>query len=222
MMFSKNVVVVAPHPDDEILGAGGTIARLSSGDTNVHVLYVSGHLPPLYPRNSFEVTKSEAIAACNILGVTSTNFLEIPATKVNEVPTADLNRQVDEFIKRFNAELVFIPFPDRHVDHRIIFDACMVATRPLNKASPKWVLAYETLSETHWNAAGIEPQFVPDLFVDITDYKAQKLKALSEYKSQITGNQSRSPNAVEALGKFRGSQNACEFAEAYKVIRIII
>ena len=85
MINAKNVVVIAPHPDDEILGAGGTIDKLSANGAKVHVLYVSGHLPPLYPRSVFEVTKLEAISACNLLGVTSTRFLELPATKVNEI-----------------------------------------------------------------------------------------------------------------------------------------
>ena len=132
-----------------------------------------------------------------------------------------MNKQIDDFIKEKESDLVLMPFPDRHIDHRIIFDACMVATRPLNTKSPKWVISYETLSETHWNAAGIEPQFTPELFVDISFNKDKKLRALAEYKSQITGNNSRSVEAVEALAKFRGSQNACKFAEAFKVIRII-
>ena len=80
---------------------------------------------------------------------------------------------------------IFIPFPDRHIDHRIIFDSGIVASRPINKNSPKTVLLYETLSETHWNVPGVEASFVPDFFIRIDKQIKNKLTALSYYKSQI-------------------------------------
>ena len=90
------------------------------------------------------------------------------------------------------------------------------------EASPKIVLAYETLSETHWNAPGIEPSFTPDFFVNISDYIELKKEALNCYKSQIENAPSRSLEASLALSRFRGSQNGCIYAEAFKVIRIVI
>ena len=84
------------------------------------------------------------------------------------------------------------------------------------------MLAYETLSETHWNVPGVEPSFNPELFVDITENIKQKENALSCYKSQIKNNNSRSIDACLALAKFRGSQNGCDYAEAFKVVRIVV
>jgi len=84
------------------------------------------------------------------------------------------------------------------------------------------VMAYETLSETHWNAPGIEPAFGPEFFVDTTDYMEQKKAALECYASQIHDAPSRSIEACMALAKFRGSQNGCGYAEAFKVIRAVI
>ena len=117
---------------------------------------------------------------------------------------------------------MFIPFPDRHIDHRTIFDASVVCGRPNKKKFPKVVLAYETLSETHWNVPGVVASFNPEFFVDTTQYMKQKEQALTAYKSQITNNNSRSVEACLALAKFRGSQNGCDYAEAFKVVRIVV
>lgn len=101
------------------------------------------------------------------------------------------------------------------------FEASMVACRPVGNHYPKLILAYETLSETYWNAPGIEPNFVPDVFIDITKSIDLKIKALNCYNSQITRNLSRSINSVNALSVFRGSQNGCSNAEAFKLVRLI-
>lgn len=222
MIFPKTATVIAPHPDDETLGVGGTIARLVQNGTEVSVLIVSGHLPPIYKKSSFDETKKEAENALKILGVKKYDFLKIPATLVNQTPVAELNGKILKFLKSSKPDWVFIPYPDRHIDHRIIFDASVVACRPVGNEYPKGVLAYETLSETHWNVPGIEPSFVPEFFIDISDQIELKKKALNCYVSQISKAPSRSIEAVNALAKFRGSQNGCSYAEAFKVVRIVL
>lgn len=218
----KNVVVVAPHPDDETLGAGGTIARLAEAGVKVSVLIVSGHLPPLYPQEAFDTTKAEADAAMVTLGVAEWEFLRIPATKVHEAPVAEVTAKISKFIRDRAPEMVLVPFPDRHIDHRVLFDYAVVACRPVHKAAPTIVLAYETLSETHWNVPGVEAAFVPEMFIDITDQLEKKKAALRCYASQIHAAPSRSIDACVALARFRGSQNGFVHAEAFKVIRITV
>jgi LmbE family N-acetylglucosaminyl deacetylase len=218
----RRMTVVAPHPDDEVLGAGATIARFADEGIEVSVLIVSGHLPPLYPPEAFETTRREAEAALKILGVSRWEFLQIPATMVHKVPVAELNGKVSRFIRESNPEMVLLPFPDRHIDHRTIFDAAVVACRPVHELAPRIVLAYETLSETHWNVPGIEPTFAPDFYVDTSRYMDKKQVALNCYASQVLSAPSRSVEACMALAKFRGSQNGCNHAEAFKVVRIVI
>jgi N-acetylglucosamine malate deacetylase 1 len=218
----KKIVVIAPHPDDEVLGLGATISRFTAMNIEVSILVVSGHLPPLYNKNSFNTAKIEAEKAFKIMNVSSWQFLEIPATTVHQVPVAELNGKINAFLKLHTPDWVFLPFPDRHIDHRTIFDASVVNCRPTNINFPKVVLAYETLSETHWNVPGIEPAFIPDVFIDTSNYMKQKEKALNCYNSQIDGNASRSVEACMALAKFRGSQNGCDYAEAFKVVRIVL
>ena len=218
----KSLCVIAPHPDDETLGAGGTMSRFAGEGTRVSVLVVSGHLPPLYPPEAFETTRTEAETAFRSMGVADWEFLEVPATKVHERPVAELNGSIVRFVKKHKPEMVLLPFPDRHIDHRTIFDAAVVACRPVHPDAPRVVLAYETLSETHWNVPGVEPAFVPELYVDISRSMADKERALAAYASQVNDAPSRSVDACRALARFRGSQNGCEYAEAFKVVRIVI
>lgn len=221
-ILPKKITVIAPHPDDEILGAGGTIARFLNMGAEVSILFVSGHLPPVYHQNSFDVTQAEAKKAMEVLGVSDFEFLKIPATMIHEIPIADLNNKINDFLKSRNPDFVLIPFPDRHIDHRVIFDSALVACRPVRTNFPRIVLAYETLSETHWNAPGIEPSFTPEFYVDISSYIENKKLALNQYTSQLEESPSRSIEACVALAKFRGSQNGCSYAEAFKVIRIVV
>ena len=220
--FPKNMVVISPHPDDETLGAGATIAKFAESGTKVFVLVVSGHLPPLYNQNEFDVTKKEALKAFKILGVYKSDFLKIPATTTHNIPTAELNKKISDYILEIKPELVLIPFPDRHIDHRTIFDAAVVGCRPIGKSAPKMVLAYETLSETHWNVPGVEANFIPEFYVNADKVIEKKIKALNAYKSQLKNNSSRSVEACKALAFFRGSQNCCSYAEAFKVVRIVV
>ena len=220
---TKKLMVIAPHPDDELLGCGGLIAKFAKiPKSQIKILIVSGHLPPLYSMKNFEKTKEECKKAITFINhKIEIEFLEIPATYLKDIPISELNMKISKSVKNFSPEILCIPFPDRHIDHRIIFDSSMVAARPHSNFSPKILLAYETLSETFWNAPYIEPNFNPELLINIDKEIEVKCKALNFYKSQIKNNSSRSIRAVKSLSEFRGSQNGCKYAEGYKVLRIL-
>ena len=223
MKNKKRVLVVAPHPDDETLGVGGTIAKYSAQGDEVFVLMVSGHLPPIYSRKAYEETVSEAYSAFSVLGVKKSEFLEIPATMIGDQPLHEVNSRILKVVNDFNPHIVLCPYPDRHIDHRLVFDSVMVATRPVGVGKDiKIVAAYETLSETHWNAPHIEPNFTPNWVVDISDHISEKLNALECYKSQISEFPGpRSIEAVEALAKFRGTQAGFGYGEGLHIVRMI-
>jgi len=217
------VLVIAPHPDDEVLGAGGFIRKSHEQGDRVVVLTVSGHLPPLYDRAAYDTTVAEAKKAHEILGVDEARFLEVPATLVANEPTSSLNGRIHEVVREFEPSVVLCPYPDRHVDHRVIFDSAMVATRPVGPAGTgiKMVAAYETLSETHWNAPHIEPNFTPTWVVDVTDQIDAKLAALGCFESQVPEfPHPRSVEAARALAMFRGTQAGFGYGEGYHVIRM--
>jgi LmbE family N-acetylglucosaminyl deacetylase len=220
-MTNKRILVIAPHPDDETLGAGGAIAKFSSNGHEVHVLMISGHLPPLYEQKDYERTVREARKAFDILGVTDSTFLEIPSTMIGDIPHHELNKKIFKVIENIKPHIVLCPYPDRHIDHKLVFESTMVATRPVGVGKKiEMVAAYETLSETHWNAPHIEPNFTPNWVIDVTDYFAIKLKALKCYESQISEFPGpRSLEAVEALAKFRGTQSGFSFGEGMHIIR---
>jgi LmbE family N-acetylglucosaminyl deacetylase len=220
--MNKRILVVAPHPDDETLGAGGTIAKFSDQGHQVTVLVVSGHLPPVYTREDYETSVKEAKKSFGILGVAQSRFLEIPATMVGEQPVHVVNRRIGEIVTDVAPHIVLCPFPDRHVDHRVVFESVMVATRPIGPGGGIELLAaYETLSETHWNAPHIEPNFVPNWVVDITAQINRKLQAVGCYESQIPASPgARSMDAVNALARFRGTQAGFAFGEGFHVIRM--
>jgi len=223
MENKKRILVVAPHPDDETLGVGGTIAKFAARGDEVFVLMVSGHLPPLYNREDYEKTVSEAYSAFSVLGVLKSEFLEIPATMIGDQPLHKVNGRISKIVNDFNPHIVFCPYPDRHVDHRLVFDSVMVATRPVGIGRDiEIVAAYETLSETHWNAPHIEPNFTPNWVVNISDYIDAKLAALKCYESQISDFPGpRSIEAVESLAKFRGTQAGFGYGEGFHIVRMI-
>jgi LmbE family N-acetylglucosaminyl deacetylase len=221
--MKKRILVIAPHPDDETLGAGGTIAKYSEQGHEVTVLVVSGHLPPLYSREDYEITVEEARKAFVLLGVVDSRFLEIPATMIGDQPVHVTNASIGDVVKEIAPHVVLCPFPDRHVDHRVVFESAMVATRPVAAGRGIELLAaYEALSETHWNAPHIEPNFVPNWIVDITGQIQRKLAAVACYQSQIPAFPgARSIEAVNALATLRGTQAGFAFGEGFHVIRMI-
>ena len=220
--MKKRILVISPHPDDETIALGGSMAKFIDKGSEVQILTISGHLPPLYDRDVYETTVKETKEAYKIMGVEEFKFLEIPATMVKDEPVHKLNGLISSNIQEFNPEIVLIPFPDRHIDHRVIFDSCMVATRPVGKGKQiKMIAAYETLSETHWNAPYIEPNFTQNLVIDISNFIDQKVEALKCYQSQITMDKGpRTITAAKALAQFRGTQSSFDFGEALYIIRM--
>tara|TARA_B100002052_G_scaffold296033_1_gene323665 strand:+ start:3237 stop:3902 length:666 start_codon:yes stop_codon:yes gene_type:complete len=219
----KSILVISAHPDDETLGAGGLICKYSNLNYNVFVLTISGHLPPLYSTEDYNTTIKEAKSAYKTLGVVDYKFLDIPATFVKDKPINELNNEIFSIVKEIEPEIVVFPFYDRHTDHRAVFDSTMVATRPVKEAKCiKLLAAYETLSETHWNSPYIEPNFNPNMIVDISHDIKKKLDASRCYKSQILDKEGpRSIKAIESLAHFRGSQAGFDYGEAYTIIRML-
>ena len=219
---NSTILIIAPHPDDEILGLGGTIKKLSDTGHDVIVLLVSGHLPPLYSEDVFIEHKKQALDAHAIVGVKDSIFLEIPATFVRDESVAGLNGKIYKVLKDVAPNIVFIPFPDRHIDHQVIFESSMVAIRPIHEGKKIDIAAsYEVLSETHWNAPAIEPAFNPNITIDISNEIQTKLQALECFKGEIMPFPGpRSIEAVEALAKFRGTQAGFAYGESLQLLRM--
>lgn len=217
------VLVIAPHPDDEILGVGGTIAkRVSQGD-DVYVCVVTKAGEPLFRESLVEQGRKECREADQYLGVNETIFLDFPAVRLEEVPRYKLNDGLMQVIQRFKPDEVFIPHRgDMQLDHKMIVDATMVALRPKYDHVVRKVYAYETMSETGWDIPNTVNEFVPTVYEDISDMLDKKLKAMSIFQSQLSEfPAARSLGAIEALAKYRGATVNVEAAEAFCLIREI-
>ena len=220
--MTRSVLIVAPHPDDEILGCGGAISYFKHLGFRVYVLIVAAHMPPLYSQEVHSRCKQEATESHELLGIDGSIFLDYPAVLVADIPTAEFNKSISDVIVDIDPYIVLMPFYDRHIDHRVVFDACMVASRPIKSdAKLSLVACYETISESFWNAPSIEPQFIPNWFIDITGHIELKCRAMSCYKSQVsTFPGPRSIEALRSLALFRGSQHGFKYAEEFQIVRM--
>ena len=218
------VIVIAPHPDDEVFGCGGTISRFASEGADVYVAIITKGDSTLCKPEEVEQGREHARQAHKLLGVKKTLFFEgIPAAFVDTVPHSKLNKLIRELIDNITPDIMFIPFiGDIHFDHRLIFESCLVAIRPNGQKIPREVYAYETLSETNWNAPMLSYAFTPNTFIDISEHLENKLKAASIFKGQIKPfPNERSLEALRALAIQRGAQVGLHAAEGFVLIRAI-
>lgn len=218
------VLVVAPHPDDEVLGVGGTMLRhLAEGDA-VHVVICTRGRVERFGALQIERVQDEARKAHAFLGLTGSHFLDLPAAEVDTVPGAEVNAAIGKLIHSLQPDVLYIPhLGDVHRDHQLLVQAAMVASRPAGVHHPRRILAYETVSETDWYAAPITPAFVPNVFIDITATLERKLQACAIYASQIRPSpDQRSLESLRALSITRGHAMRLAHAEAFMLIREIL
>ena len=218
------VLVVAPHPDDEVLGCGGTMARLAAEGHAVHVLVATRGQPPAFPEEGVARVRAEMKKAHALLDIAETHELDLPAAALDTVPAAQVNAEIGDIVQAVSPDTLFLPFyGDIHGDHAIVFQAAMVAARPRHNRAPARILCYETLSETNWYAPPVTPAFIPNVYIDIDDTLERKLDAFKCFESQVRPfPEERSVEALEALARSRGATVHLRAAEAFANIRQIV
>lgn len=218
-----NVLVIAPHPDDEIIGCGGTIAKRVAEGHNVYVCIVTKGYEPLFQEQYVEQGRSECRAADKYLGVKETIFLDFPAVMLETVPRYKLNEGISQVVQNIKPDEVYIPHRgDMQIDHKMVVDASMVALRPKYQHVIKRIYAYETLSETGWDIPNTVNDFIPNIYENISKTLKNKIEAMNIFKSQLSDfPAARSLGAIEALAKFRGATVNLDAAEAFSIIREI-
>ena len=218
-----NVLVIAPHPDDEILGVGGTIAKRAFNGDNVYVCVVTKAGEPLFREELVEQGRKECREADRLLGIKETFFLDFPAVRLEEVPRYKLNDGLMQAVQKVKPDEVYIPHRgDMQLDHKMIVDAVMVALRPKYDHVVKRIYAYETLSETGWDIPNTVNEFVPTVYEDISETLEKKLEAMNIFQSQLAEfPAARSLGAIEALARYRGATVNVMAAEAFTLIREI-
>jgi N-acetylglucosamine malate deacetylase 1 len=222
--MNSRVLVIAPHPDDEVLGCGGAIARHADQGDEVQILVMTRGAAELYPLDHEEEVRQEAKSAHAVLGVANVCFLDFPAPKLDTIPGYQLADAIASVIRNFQPQTVYLPHRgDIHVDHQKVYQATLVAARPINRCSVRQLLCYETLSETEWAPPWSDTAFVPNVFVNISDYLDLKLKAMHCYQSELqSAPHPRSIQAIETLAKLRGTTVNLPAAEAFMLVRHIL
>ncbi len=225
-----NILIIAAHPDDEVLGCGGSIAKWSRAGYKVHVLIMAegvtsrdkSRIRAARKKELLEL-KESAKNAGDILGVKSIRLLDFPDNRMDSLDLLDVIKTIERVVDKLKPEvLVSHHQGDLNIDHRIVNKAVMTACRPKPLHPVKRILAFEVASSTEWQTSGYTAPFIPNWFEDISETLDEKIKALKAYDSEMRKwPHARSIKAVKHLAKWRGASIGSDAAEAFILLREI-
>lgn len=224
----KNVLVVAAHPDDEVLGCGGTIARMAEMGKKVTVVILGegktsrlDRRDPSLVSDEISQLKKEAQKASSILGVDHLVQKSFPDNRFDSVDLLDMIKTLEHIKSEVRPDLVFTHYrEDLNIDHQVVSQAVLTAFRPLPEERAKAICFFETLSSTEWNPL---EKFSPNVFVDISSTLEDKVRAMEAYQSEICRfPHPRSAEGIRSLASRRGSMIGVSYAEAFQCVRCLI
>lgn len=225
--MKKRILVVAAHPDDEMLGCGGTVAKLIGEGHEAHVLILGEgvtsrdtHRNASKRKNELSALKRQVKCANRALGIKEVFVRNFPDNRFDSVPLLDLVKAVEEVKNLIRPEMIFTHFEgDLNIDHQMVFNAVLTATRPMANEPVKEIYSFEIPSSTDWR---YPLAFSPDVFFDITSTIKLKLAALSQYKSEMREfPHPRSLESIELIARYWGSKVGGGSIEAFKTIRVL-
>lgn len=215
----KKILVIAPHVDDETLGAGGTLLKLKKQGSEI-IWFIVTNKNTKYGYTFKEVKKrnEEIKHVKKMLGFDTVINLGLKPSSLDIFPKARLVFSIEKVISDYTPDTIILPFQnDAHSDHRIVFEAAWATIKVFRQPSIKMVLMMEVPSETNFSLPGIS--FQPNLFVDISKELSNKLKIFSTYSSEIHDHPfPRSLKALRSYAFLRGSQSGCEAAEGFMIL----
>ncbi len=228
--MKNRVLVVASHPDDEVLGCGGTIAKHIIDRDKVFVVILGEGITSRDEERDAEKRKREMETlrkqihkAGKILNVSDIYTYDYPDNRFDTVALLDIIKTIEKVKEEVKPDIIYTHhYGDLNIDHRITFDAVMTAARPVQGESVKEIYSFEIPSSTEWYFSSPKNCFMPNVFIDISETIEKKLQALKEYKSEVRQfPHPRSPEAVESIAKRRGSNSGLKYAEAFCLVRSI-
>ena len=217
--MAAKVLVIAAHPDDEVLGVGGTVARhVDAGDEVTLLVAVAGGL--LHDRDGSGRARREARAAAAELGVADLRLLDLPDQRLDTLCLVDIVTPLEEAVASLRPEIVYLQWGgDINKDHKLLFEAALVALRPMER-SIREILAFDTVSSTEW---GYPRNFVPDTWIDVSAQVERKMAALACYASEMRAfPHPRSAESIRAKMTATGAQACLPAAEAFMTIRRVM
>lgn len=221
------ILVVAAHPDDEVLGCGGTVARFVAEGATVRILVLGeGVTSRDESRNRQKRSKElsglqgQLRAACAVIGVKGVSTHDFPDNRFDTVPFLDIVKTVEKVKEKVRPDIVFTHYmDDLNIDHRITYDAVMTAVRPLPNETVKEVYSFEILSSTGWR---YRAPFAANVFFDISKTLGAKIRAMEQYKGELRDYpHPRSKEGIETSARYWGMMSGARFAEAFQVVRLV-
>ena len=221
------ILIIAPHPDDEVLGCGGTIKKWTKEGNECYLCIVTKAYAPDWTEEYIENKKKEVDNSAKILGIKKVFFLNLPTVKLDTIGQKDINDAITRCIEEVGPEVLCIPHRgDLNKDHKIVFESGLVVSRTKPNSFIKKVLSYETLSETEWGNQKIqnmEDVFLPNVYIDISDTVDSKLEAMKCYASELKEfPHPRSLKGIIVLSEKRGMESGLKNAEAFMSIKEVI
>ncbi len=221
-----NILIVAAHPDDEVLGCGGAMARHAADRDQLTVMFLADGETARGSDKSSEIggRRDSARAACAILGATDVRFFDFPDNQMDTVPLLEVCKSIESVIEDCQPSLVYTHHGgDVNIDHRLAYQATLTACRPTPGTCVREVRTFEVLSSTEWSTSGFGENFRPNLFIDIDEHLSTKQRALEVYASEMRAfPHARSYEAVDALARYRGISAGLRAAEAFQIERRIL
>jgi LmbE family N-acetylglucosaminyl deacetylase len=215
------VLVIAAHPDDEVLGMGGTIALHTGAGDDVRVLVVTDGSSTQYPGDAGirERKEREALQAAKELGLEEYVHLDLPDMRLDTLDHVDVNGVVEQHVRDFGPQVVYTVHPDVNRDHQVLFDSVAVATRPMPGQPVRRLLTYAPTSSTEWTPAAVN-WFRPNWYVDVTGTLDRKLAAFAHYETERREYpHPRSERAIRATAEYHGTASGFELAEPFVLVR---
>ncbi len=210
-----NILILGAHPDDEVLGMGGTIKKLSKHNTIDLCIITDGASAQYSNKNMIEERRKNCLSSGKILGISKYHFLDYPDMKLDTIPLVEINKKIEKIIKKNKPEIVFtISNSDFNRDHQIVFESSLIVTRP-HSSSVKQLISYELPGSKR-------KKFLPSIYENIEKEITYKIKAFKCYKSEINKfPHPRSIKAIENLSFQRGIESNLKNAEAFELVRRI-
>lgn len=224
-----NVLVIAAHPDDEVLGCGGTIAKLSEQGVRVHIRILGEGITSRFDQRAaadpatLAALHERSRRAGALLGAQSVAVLDLPDNRFDSVSLLDVVKRIERAIEETRPEVVYTQHGgDLNIDHVVTFRAALTATRPMADCGVRAVYAYEVASSTEWAFGRFSPVFEPNAFIDIEATLERKIAAMETYESEARPfPHPRSPDALRAIARRWGSVVGRPAAEAFQLVRSV-
>ena len=216
------VMVVSPHPDDETLGAGGTICRFLDEGHQVYWLNVTAINAGMnFPQDMIECRKQQLEKVQAFYGFTNVYHLGLPTTKLESIDSSEAINKISKIINQVEPEILILPdYNDAHSDHKVVFEWCHACTKTFRYPFVRQVLTMEILSETDFGKP--YSPFIPNYFVDISNYMDKKIEAMKIYDTELGKFPfPRSVKNMEALSTLRGAMCGVQYAEGFRLIKMI-